>query len=215
MVLTSNCMTGLWLLGSTGRNTGPRPKVSSFFSACNRSPSHRQPRLRRNEDQNPTRAVLFAGAGERRQRTVELPFALPPVAPRNGLAPPLRIGAPANVRNHQILTSITHKFCYRPIDLEPNGTQPQPDFTPGNTNGCTASNRGCLARNCSSTLPGDRSRTSKWRRYHDHDSVMRAHRLLLSVPGSGRCQASSVPRKPRDCASATAKWRIAVPVALR
>jgi hypothetical protein len=41
-----------------------------------------------------TRAVSFAGAGERRQRTLELQFALPPVATRNGLAPPAQIGAP-------------------------------------------------------------------------------------------------------------------------
>src|SRR5204862_7830683 len=48
----------------------------------------------------PTRAVSFAGAGERRQRAVELQFAVPPVATRNGLAPPLRIGAPTNDRKH-------------------------------------------------------------------------------------------------------------------
>ena len=36
----------------------------------------------------------FSWAGERRQRTLELRFALPPVATRNGLAQPTRIGAP-------------------------------------------------------------------------------------------------------------------------
>ena len=37
---------------------------------------------------------LFARAGERRQRTFELQFALPSVATRNGLARPAQIGAP-------------------------------------------------------------------------------------------------------------------------
>jgi hypothetical protein len=36
----------------------------------------------------------FARAGERRRRTPNLQFASPPVATRNGLAPPVQIGAP-------------------------------------------------------------------------------------------------------------------------
>ena len=37
---------------------------------------------------------LFVLAGERRRRALNLQFASPPVAARNGLAPPARIGAP-------------------------------------------------------------------------------------------------------------------------
>jgi hypothetical protein len=37
---------------------------------------------------------LFVLAGERRRRALNLQFASPPVATRNGLAPPARIGAP-------------------------------------------------------------------------------------------------------------------------
>ena len=37
---------------------------------------------------------LFVLAGERRRRASSLQFAAPPVATRNGLAPPARIGAP-------------------------------------------------------------------------------------------------------------------------
>src|ERR1035438_5731912 len=47
-----------------------------------------------NHVQNQSRAVPFAGAGERRGRTPEPQFAAPPVATRNGLARPPRIGAP-------------------------------------------------------------------------------------------------------------------------
>ncbi len=55
---------------------------------------------------------LWAGAGERRRRASELSFAAPPVATRNGLAPPRRIGATANDRIHEITTWFTHKLCY-------------------------------------------------------------------------------------------------------
>src|ERR1035437_3351236 len=44
--------------------------------------------------QNQTRAVRFAGASERRGRASSLQLAAPPVATRNGLARPPRIGAP-------------------------------------------------------------------------------------------------------------------------
>jgi hypothetical protein len=62
-----------------------------------------------------TRAVSFAGAGERRQRTLELQFALPPVATRNGLASPLRIGAPTNRRKHEILLRLPTNCPTQPL----------------------------------------------------------------------------------------------------
>jgi hypothetical protein len=43
---------------------------------------------------------LFAWAGERRRRPSEPQFASPPVATRNGLAQPMRIGAPAASEQH-------------------------------------------------------------------------------------------------------------------
>jgi hypothetical protein len=43
---------------------------------------------------------LFAWAGERRRRPSEPQFASPPVATRNGLAQPMRIGAPGASEQH-------------------------------------------------------------------------------------------------------------------
>jgi hypothetical protein len=63
--------------------------------------------------------MLFAGAGERRQRTFEVQFALPPVATRNGLAPPLRIGAPANDRKGKTLVRLPTNSATDPKKVVP------------------------------------------------------------------------------------------------
>ena len=64
--------------------------LAVYFS-LNRSPSEGDD-LVRHSLAFPRRG--FAQAGERRRQAFELEFASPPVATRNGLAPPVRIGAP-------------------------------------------------------------------------------------------------------------------------
>src|SRR5208283_5352059 len=51
---------------------------------------------------------LWAGAGERRRRASERLFAAPPVATRNGLAPPPPRGAPVTPEN------LSEKACENP-----------------------------------------------------------------------------------------------------
>jgi hypothetical protein len=57
----------------------------------------------------------FSWAGERRQRTSNLQFALPPVATRNGLAPPRKIGAKTR-----------QKWSFSPSYLPHGGTDSPP-----------------------------------------------------------------------------------------
>ncbi len=83
------------LVSSSSRSSNRCETKGHCFSFC---------AIRISQPTNPR--GLFAGAGERRQWTFELQFALPPVATRNGLAPPLRIGAPANDRKGKILVRL-------------------------------------------------------------------------------------------------------------
>src|SRR5579863_8288424 len=95
-------MVGLWFLGSTGRNTGPEPKVS-FYSlpASCRIPSERKPKPQ------PRRPIRRGG------RAAATSFE-PPARVAAGRHAQRTRPAPANRRatNREILTPITHKFCY-------------------------------------------------------------------------------------------------------
>jgi hypothetical protein len=96
------------------------PRSASFFypQPVSIAPAalsqHHHPR---STDLNAARAVLFAGAGERRGRASEPPLADPPVATRNGLAPPLQIGAPlipiVTYQSNELVenSKFTHDLC--------------------------------------------------------------------------------------------------------
>jgi hypothetical protein len=105
------------VMGSTGRY--PVHNQRSSFSP------HSQPNAGVHpQNSNPNRAVRFAGAGGRRPRASSLQLAWPPVATRNGPAPPRRIGAPATPEkplNTLLYThqhpKITHKLPHSPVFL--------------------------------------------------------------------------------------------------
>ena len=64
------------------------------------------------ESRERNRAVLFVLAGERRRGALNLRFASPPVATRNGLAPPARIGAPVSSESSEAISNpIAHGAC--------------------------------------------------------------------------------------------------------
>jgi hypothetical protein len=93
------------------------PLVSGFKAGCHRFETQGQPFFSQRKDpaadkpQNAVAPFHSQGRGERRRRTLELQFALPPVATRNGLA---LATANRRARKREISCPFTHKLCYRP-----------------------------------------------------------------------------------------------------
>jgi hypothetical protein len=108
-------------MGSTGRY--PVHNQRSSFSP------HSQPAAGvALQTRNPNRAVRFAGAGERRQRASSLKLALPPVATRNGLAPPRRIGAPTTPEHPSKTLCIPINTLKSPTNCSTDPQKEREDF---------------------------------------------------------------------------------------
>jgi hypothetical protein len=106
------------VMGSTGGDPVHNQRSSFFprFQPANAKPQPRRP-IRR--------------GGRAAATSFEPLLALPPVATRNGLAPPRRIGAPTTPENQSTIMmytanhpAITHKLFHRPEKVNPSPPPP-------------------------------------------------------------------------------------------